>query len=469
IEYTAGTEYGYEAVAILDDEWTEKYEISALTKAEKFKVGSDKKEVIVSMSTKAFTYDGQTHGKNDWTCIASGAHGTETFSKGNLTAKVYLKSDLGSEVTDVENAGVYVIKFSFTNPDFADSYDLVITEIEFEIFKAEISVTQSESEKEYKYDGTNREGVFTFASGDNTIDDGYVVKTYYRGNQVIDSKKLDKGQVPCDAGEYLIVLSVADAYKNNYKIKEEDEKQIITITKAQITATQTASEYEYDGENKVGDFTYATDNGADASNINIVKTYYKGDTQIEAPSGAGTYKIVLSVGGNDANNYDINEDTVEFTITIAPAQITAVWDTTEDIPVLKDLSEEDLAKIEYVFTDEDGITYKQSELEVGKIYKVKAVIKEDYEDNYVFVDKKGKVLDEPTATDEQTFKMKEAPKQDEPTVPVDPETPDDSEKPATSFDISKVVEVFKEYWQLIASVISIILMLIFITKTIGYE
>ncbi|MDE5548731.1 MAG: hypothetical protein K2J13_00610, partial [Clostridia bacterium] len=401
ITYTAETAYGYEAVAILKDEWADKYDIKETTKAYPFKVGSIKKEVIVSMAVRQFNYDGQPHGENtDWTCATSG---TGSINKNKIITKIYSKNDLENALLGApSNAGEYVIKFSLDSTD-ERTYELMITEIEFEITKAEISVTQS-GEKEYKYDGTNREGIFTFAS-DNSIavTDDYIVKKYYKDNQEV--------AVPCDAGEYKIVLSVADAYKDNYKIKESDAEQTITITKAKITATQTSSEYEYDGENKEGEFTFTTDNGVNASNVNIVKTYSKGNQAMggQAPSNAGTYTIVLSVGGNDANNYDIDEDTVEFTITITPAQITAVWENSEDIPTLKGLSEEDLEKIEYVYTDEEGITCKQDELEVGKTYKVKAVIKYEYEDNYIFVDKKGNVLveEEPTITDEQTFKMKE--------------------------------------------------------------
>ncbi|MDE5548833.1 MAG: hypothetical protein K2J13_01125, partial [Clostridia bacterium] len=252
--------------------------------------------------------------------------------------------------------------------------------------------------------------------------------------------------------------------KDNYAI-DGDSEFILNITKAEITITPTdhGNEYDYDGSERVGEFTFKTQSGANASNINIIRTYYKGDEVNEAnklkkgevPKNAGDYIVVLSIGESDKDNCSIKGQD-QFKITIAKAQITAVWDTDGEIPTLKGLSEEDLEKIEYVYTDEEGATYKQSELQAGKSYKVKAIIKDDYEDNYVFVDKKGVELETQTTTDEQTFTM-------------NGETTSDSPKPGTSFDFGKIGEYVKEYWQLIASVISIILMLIFISKTVGYE
>ena len=188
----------------------------------------------------------------------------------------------------------------------------------------------------------------------------------------------------------------------------------------------------------------------------------------------GKYIVVLSIDETDEDNYRnyyIKDTCIKFDIEITPYQITAEWNTTGNIPTLKDLNSEEKEIVEYVYTDSEGNVIEDiSTVEAGN-YKVIARIKSEYAGNYVFVDVDGQVLENANAT-EQTFEIKadEPENPDDPIVPVDSENPDDpNQPPTTGFDINKLGEAIKEYWQLIASIISIILMLIFISKTVGYE
>ncbi|MDE5549117.1 MAG: hypothetical protein K2J13_02570, partial [Clostridia bacterium] len=107
-----------------------------------------------------------------------------------------------------------------------------------------------------------------------------------------------------------------------------------------------------------------------------------------------------------------------------------------------------------------------AQLEAGKSYKVKAIFLDDNAKNYEFVTEDGQaILGEVAEAEnlEKSFTIT-ASNSGGSLGGVNGENP-----PATGFDFNKIGELFKEYWQLIASVISIILMLIFITKTIGYE
>ena len=236
----------------------------------------------------------------------------------------------------------------------------------------------------------------------------------------------------------------------------DDMTATLTITQAELEIIQGAKDFTYDGSVKGGTFTVKN---YDADKI--VKTYYKGNEINEAnklkdnelPKNAGEYTVVLSVAEEDIENCLIKEEQRQFKITIAKAQITAIWNSDSEIPVLKGLSEEEMDVVEYVFTDDEGITYKQSELQAGKTYKVKAVIADGYENNYEFIDKKGEVLDEPTMTEEQPFRTKDE--------VVEPE-------PATGFDFSKIIEMLKQYWQPIVCAICLILIIIFMSKGIGY-
>ncbi|MDE5549463.1 MAG: hypothetical protein K2J13_04345, partial [Clostridia bacterium] len=262
-----------------------------------------------------------------------------------------------------------------------------------------------------------------------------------------------------NVGEYNVTAKFT--HENELYTPIEDMTATLTITQAELEIIQGAKDFTYDGTNKGGVFSVATNN-YDADKL--VKTYYKGNEINEAnklkddelPRNAGEYIVVLSIVNEDKENYAIKEGQTEFKIAIAKAQITAIWNSDEEIPVLKGLSEEESGVVEYVFTDEEGITYKQSDLQAGKTYKVKAVIADGYESNYEFIDKKGEVLDDPIMTDEQPFKTKDEPIVEEP------------EQPATGFDFSKIIEMLKAYWQPILCVICLIMIIIFMSKGMGY-
>ncbi|MDE7078923.1 MAG: hypothetical protein K2O95_02250, partial [Clostridia bacterium] len=109
-----------------------------------------------------------------------------------------------------------------------------------------------------------------------------------------------------------------------------------------------------------------------------------------------------------------------------------------------------------------------------------AKIKSEYVGNYEFVDADGIVLAKPTVTEGQEFEIKA----EEPTDPNDPNNPnnpsdpedpgnngDDNKDPgdgSNPIDSEKVKEFLQKYWQPIVTLISILLILIFTGKGLGY-
>ncbi|MDE6869289.1 MAG: hypothetical protein K2J75_01035, partial [Clostridia bacterium] len=141
--------------------------------------------------------------------------------------------------------------------------------------------------------------------------------------------------------------------------------------------------------------------------------------------------------------------------------------------------------IEYDIEDAQGNPVEYSQLSAGNKYQIKAVIKEEMRNNYSFTDGTYE-----TDWEEFELRAEDMANLQDPNDPNNTHYPqededDDSNNPGNntpsgndpssgnnsggeSVDFGKVGEVLKQWWQVIASVISIILIIIFTTKGIGY-
>ncbi|MBD5101060.1 MAG: hypothetical protein HDT29_07455, partial [Clostridiales bacterium] len=304
----------------------------------------------------------------------------------------------------------------------------------------------------------------------------YVSAEYFKVEE--DGSETSLGSTaPTDVGSYIVRLSVDREYLTSYQLSKA--KVLYTIVKAQIEIAVNKNEYGYDGLGHAGEIAITSGN-YDVSKI--IMTYYKGNTKDyplsagELPCDAGDYLVVLSLPSADSGNYEIKEGCKEFIINVAKKRIVVEWNTTGDTPIISGLDELSKGVIGYVYYNEDGTPLEDgAQLERGKSYKIKAILTGDNARNFEFVTKDGEPTpSDSTETEEIDFTVKASNSGGNVGGVTggdgqDPTNPDDPEKPATSFDFSKIGEYVKEYWQLIASVISIILMLVFISKTIGYE
>ncbi|MDE5755883.1 MAG: hypothetical protein K2I23_02205, partial [Clostridia bacterium] len=145
---------------------------------------------------------------------------------------------------------------------------------------------------------------------------------------------------------------------------------------------------------------------------------------------------------------------------------TAQWDTHGKTPVLNGLSESDKQVIEYEYTDEQGNVVPQSQLEAGKSYNVQAHIKDEYANNYEFVGEDGEVLADPAKTGDQTFEMKDY-DPDDLNDPKNPNSPNYNGNNGGA-GLGNIEEFLQKYWQPIVTLISLILIIIFMSKGIGY-
>ncbi|MDE6614864.1 MAG: hypothetical protein K2K24_05080, partial [Clostridia bacterium] len=321
---------------------------------------------------------------------------------------------------------------------------------------------------EYTYD-TNKHGNEWYNASIAGME--YVSAEYFKVET--DGSETSLGATPpTDVGSYIVRLSVDIEYLTSYQLSKA--KVAYTITKAQIEIQLSKDSYTYDGATHAGEFSIATGN-YDISKI--VKSYYKGNTKDlplsagELPCDAGDYLVVLSLPSGDNSNYEIKESSKEFTINVAQKQIVVEWNTTGDTPIISGLDELSKGVVGYVYYNDDGTSLEDgAQLERGKSYKIKAILIGENAKNFSFITKDGEPTpSESTETEEIAFAVKASNSVGNLGGVTGGDGQDQSEPPASNDDnFSNMGETLKKWWQVIVSVISIVLTLIFISKGIGY-
>ncbi|MDE6362079.1 MAG: hypothetical protein K2L53_03795, partial [Clostridia bacterium] len=236
---------------------------------------------------------------------------------------------------------------------------------------------------------------------------------YYKSNGVSVGEEISLGDITVgeSAVRYWIEAVLTDNASVNYEISEATKKTSFRVGSdgEKITVELESTTFTYDGKAH-GEELRVTEGTMRLERIN--KTYYRDsvneDNKLEgAPTDAGDYIVVLSLKEEDEVDYALTKTQIEFII--AKAKITAVWDTSGTIPKL---SNEDNYKdiIGYIYYDAEGNQLEDgAQLEVGKTYSVKAILKGDNGKNYEFVAQDGEtVLEDPTSTDEEEFTVKDS-------------------------------------------------------------
>ncbi|MDE7191082.1 MAG: hypothetical protein K2O35_01200, partial [Clostridia bacterium] len=205
---------------------------------------------------------------------------------------------------------------------------------------------------------------------------------YYKSNGVSVGDEISLGDITVgeSAVRYWIEAVLTDNASVNYEISEATKKTSFRVGSdgEKITVELESSSYTYDGKAH-GEELRVTEGTMRLERIN--KTYYRGsvseDNKLEgAPTDAGDYIIVLSLNEEDEVDYALTKTHIEFSI--AKAKITAVWDTSGQIPEIANLSESQKGVIGYIYYDADGNQLEDgAQLEVGKTYSVKAILKGD--------------------------------------------------------------------------------------------
>ncbi|MDE6614095.1 MAG: hypothetical protein K2K24_01155, partial [Clostridia bacterium] len=279
----------YWVVAVLKD--AKNYTMA--NKAQSFSVGSLKEMVKVKLKdTEPFIYNGSPYGQE---IIVESDESILTSAQIDKT--YYNVNDRDNPLSGAPiNAGKYILVLDLKEGlGLEEGYELTVKNIEFEIEQAEVEIALSKNE--YKYDGQEKAGDFQVTSNNYNIDD--ILLTYYKETKDF---KLDGDKLPCDAGKYIVVLSLPND-ENNYRIKSGCEELEFTIAKAQIVAKWV------NGENNVPMLS-----GLDETTKAIVGYVYYDedgnplDDNAQLESGK-SYKVKAVLLDDNAKNYEfVTED-----------------------------------------------------------------------------------------------------------------------------------------------------------------
>ncbi|MDE7337143.1 MAG: hypothetical protein K2N32_03415, partial [Clostridia bacterium] len=314
---------------------------------------------------------------------------------------------------------------------------------------------------------------------------------YYRENDYVNGVAIgapisldDITVIPEKEERYWAVAVLADFYNGKYEITGLTKATTFSVGsyKKAIVIKMSEKEYEYDAQAHGNEWT--VENGTPRM---VVAKYYaleEDGSEIlldGAPVDAGKYVIRFEVASGYESIYEMGVKRIAYEIT--KAKIKVEWNTEGKKPEISGLSAEEKEKIEYEYYDESGKKVEESELESGNTYKVVAKIKEEYAGNYAFVDGEGVILAQPSVSGEYEFEYKDESgdpnEPDDPNNPNNPINPDDPNSPddpdgdsnnggSGNVDFDKAVAILKEWWQAIASGVSIVLILLFTAKGIGY-
>ncbi|MDE5990957.1 MAG: hypothetical protein K2H36_05180, partial [Clostridia bacterium] len=206
----------------------------------------------------------------------------------------------------------------------------------------------------------------------------------------------------------------------------------------------------------------------------IIK-YYDGYTELSgAPKDTGKYRVTVELNSTYTDGYEISGDS-EFEYEITKAEIAIDWNTNAKPNVLN-LKYGQIEGVEYEIVDKNGQGITYDKLQAGETYSIRAKIKNEQLNNYIFADGS-------TVTGWQEFSVSENDRLTDPNDPnnpnypqTDPDDPNSSGDPTDpgednkdgNTDLDKFEEFLEQYWQPIVTLISILLILIFTGKGLGY-
>ncbi len=305
-----------------------------------------------------------------------------------------------------------------------------------------------------------------------------VVHTYYKsdgnGNKVGGAISESDIVVPESGTEYYICeLTLSNS--NGYELVGVTTREFaVTNQGTAVKFTPNKQTFAYTGKDVMLRFT---NNGNLTSSQYDIKYYDVNDNELTSmPKEVGKYKVRIELKP-ELSGYFIGGDD-EWEIEIVARVIAESWNTTSKPPRLN-INKTELSMIEYEFADSDGniISYEQMKSAAGD-YKVRAKIKGAYIGNCSFASGNNETewIDF-ELTEDDLANMQDP---NDPTLyPDDPDMQEpDNNNPSgdVSGDVStnpedkggvdfdKISKILKEWWQVIASGISIVLIIIFTCK-----
>ena len=396
----------------------------------------------------------------------------------------------------VGNKGTVTVSFEFKNPDDANNWEKPDKDVAgsfegtFSEWSKDWSVVQAVIKLDWelvdKTSGGKTYRAYALKDGKGAVE--YV---YYTTDSsgIIDNSiaPITEDRIVVSDNEvkyYKAYPRIKSGSETNYKFEDNASKMYsghfaVGNQRTPVTIGLVKDKVDYNGKSQPAKINVT---GVPDSAIEV--KYYDGYTELSgAPTEVGKYRVKVTLNSTYADSYEIVGDS-EFDYEIEQAKIAIDWNTNAKPNVLN-LKYGQINGVEYEIFEEDGTTPVEfSNLQAGKTYKIKAKIKAEQKNNYIFAD-------DTYETGLQEFSVSANDKLYDPNDPknpnypqVDPDDPNavnpndpngngdgdgdgDGDKDG-SFNFDKVGEVLKQWWQIIASVISIILIIIFTSKGISY-
>ncbi len=387
--------------------------------------------------------------------------------------------------------------------DYADNYILPIESdgesyigeidwsMEWEIVPAVISVGSNSDwvVKSHTDDSGNTYNIYVLKDPNA---DGVVEYEYYEAdnrNNVIGTEPIaleDIEYSSTQAKYYKAFPKLID--KDNYKFKDGVSDSAMyspffTVGGGanSVSVSLASNKIEYNGKPRNVKLVIS---GSGATLNDFTLTYYSGDIADEAhkldgaPIERGNYLVVIT---SNKNSVELS-GTKQYTFEIIAATIKKEWNK-DAKPYVLNLKYGQIDGIEYEIADAEGNRVEYSQLSAGNKYQIKAVIKEEMRNNYSFTDGTYE-----TAWEEFELRGEDIANMQDPNDPNNthyPQNEEDNEpddnNPSGDINsgnepggdggaLDELLKKLKEMplWQLIASFISIILIIIFMSKGIGY-
>ena len=356
-------------------------------------------------------------------------------------------------------------------------------EKDWEIVPATIELNWDDKEETDEQGNSFNVQALTDANADGIVEYEYY-ETDSRGNIKDSSSPLKLEDIVVSATEakyYRAYPKIKSEFANNYKLPEGSNLYSPFFTvgggSSSVSVTVSQSEYEYNNGKEIKVKLVIT---GSAKESDLVMTYYKGDIVSEenkvegVPKEVGKYTVVISV--KNGSNVVLSGKT-QYEIEITKAKISKEWNKNAK-PYVLNLKYGQIDGVEYEIQDLEGNAITDvSQLTAGNKYKIKAKIKDTQ--NYVFADdtletdweefevREDDVLYDPNDPNNPNYPQTDP---DDPNTPVNPDNPD-GDKDGDGGALDEILAKIKELplWQLIASGISIILTIAFLSKTASNE
>ena len=414
----------------------------------------------------------------------------------NLPEGLEILSYVGDEqYRDVTTSALHIAveDLGFTDEAYEKNYVLpdvndpntykgsVVWETDWSIVPKEIKVQWGKELLKDK-DGNPFNIAILRSKGENTV----VVHTYYKsdgkGNKVGEAISESDIVVPETGIAYYIcelTLSSNDGYiltgTTTREFAVSNQGSAVKFTPNKLTFAYTGEEIK---------LWFSNDGNLKSSQYKV--TYYSAggaSPLTSAPTSVGKYRVEITLNDELNGKYFIGGDS-EWEFEIVARIINESWNTTSKPPRLN-INKTELGMIDYEFMDEEGnvVSYDQMKSKAG-VYSVKAKIKGAYVGNCSFASGGNETewIDF-ELTEDDLANMQDP---NDPTLYPDdpdmqePEEPDDNnpsgdigsgnEPGGDGGALDELLKKLKDMplWQLIASFVSIILIIIFMSKGFGY-